>query len=49
MHAEEDNSAVADNIPNSRNLDENLHHRIHFVRIRMEVISVLGLPGNKKA
>lgn len=28
MHAEEDNSAVADNIPNSRNLDENLHHKI---------------------
>lgn len=32
MHTEEDSSAVANSIADSRNLDENLHHRNHFIR-----------------
>lgn len=32
MHAEEDTCAVANSIADSRNLDENLYHRNHFIR-----------------
>lgn len=32
MHAKEHTCALANSTVNSRNLDENLHHRNHFIR-----------------
>lgn len=32
MHAEKDACAVANSTADSRNLDESLHHRNHFIR-----------------